>query len=108
MRLAVSEPPDGGQGVQVVPPGILVLVADLGLQQVFKRGLVDAEVLLVPTADLADSPTLQASLLSIVGPRSEADMLIAESALATASLAGADACRYRPPRTWMHLDGGTC
>jgi hypothetical protein len=33
-------------------------------------------------------------------------MLIAESALATASLAGADACHYRPPRTWMHMDGG--
>ena len=48
MRLAVAEPPDGGQGVQVVLAGVLVLVADLCLQQVFERRLVDAEVLLVP------------------------------------------------------------
>src|SRR5215216_6286736 len=48
LRLAMAEPPDGGQGVKVMPPGVLVLVADLCLQLVFQRQLVDTEVLLVP------------------------------------------------------------
>jgi hypothetical protein len=48
LGLAVAEPPESGQGVQVMPTGVLVLIADLCLQQVFQRQLVDAEVFLVP------------------------------------------------------------
>jgi hypothetical protein len=53
---------------------------------------------------VADSPTLQASLLSIVGPRSEADMLIAESCRSD-RFAVLERMLPAPPAA--HLDGGT-